>query len=151
LNLPLLIGIAALLVLLFAMLALFLRRRQRLDRRLGRVRQLLQLADRMEADLRICRSGLLQAHAVMSLNPDLPAAGEAEARQAIDAGLRALLQQRIWIRDQASRASEEELDQAVDAMTANRDRLEPLLHALDQARGELDDAMREHIRREPHA
>jgi hypothetical protein len=87
----------------------------------------------------------------MSLNPDLPAASEQEAVQAIEAGLRSLLQQRIWIRDRAPRASQAELDEAVRSMSDARARLRPLLQALDQAQRELDSAMREHIRREPGA
>jgi hypothetical protein len=87
----------------------------------------------------------------MSLNPDKPAASEQEARQAIDAGLRSLLQQRIWIRDRAPTATQEQLNQAVSTMTETRSRLAPLLKALDQAQHALDDAMREHIQRDPHA
>ena len=127
------------------------RRGRRHDRHALKIHQLLVLADQLEADLRHCRSGLLQAHAVMSSNPDLPDAGEAHARQAIDAGLRALLGQRIWIRDRAAQASVEELDRAAAAMTATRDRLEPLLRELGAAQGELDRAMQAQIRREPPA
>jgi hypothetical protein len=115
------------------------------------VNRLLELADHLEADLKTCRSELQQAHAVMSLNPDLPAASEQEAVQATEAGLRSLLQQRIWIRDRAPRASQAELDEAARSMSDARERLRPLLQALDQAQRELDSAMREHIRREPGA
>ena len=109
------------------------------------------MADRLEVDLKTCRSGLQQAHAVMSLNPDLPAASEQDAQNAIDAGLRALLQQRLWIRDRSPRASQRELDEAALSMTAARNRLQPLLHALNQAQRDLNSAMRDHIRREPEA
>jgi hypothetical protein len=84
----------------------------------------------------------------MSLNPDLPAASEQEARHAVDAGLRALLQQRLWIRDRSPHASQQELDEAATSMRDTRSRLQPLLKALDQAQTDLDSAMREHIRRE---
>ncbi len=122
--------------------------RQRADRRTGSLHRLLELADRLESDLKTCRTGLQQAHAVMSLNPDLPASSEQEARQAIDAGLRSLLQQRIWIRDKAPQATQQQLDQAVTSMNETRNRLRPLLAALDSAQHELDSAMREHIRRD---
>jgi hypothetical protein len=112
---------------------------------------LLELADKLESDLKTCRAGLQQAHAVMSLNPDLPASSEQEARHAIDAGLRSLLQQRIWIRDKAPRAAQEELDKAVSSMNDTRERLRPLLAALDRAQHDLDSAMREHLRREHDA
>lgn len=136
-------------VVLLAVLAgaLLLRRRQ--NRRGGSLRSLLDLADRLEADLKTCRSGLQQAHAVMSLNPDLPQASEQDARHAIDAGLRALLQQRLWIRDRSPRASQHELDEAAASMRSTRERLQPLLRALSQAQADLDSAMREHIRRDP--
>lgn len=145
---PVLIAVLAVIV-AGVLLSLMLRRR--LARRNESVRTLLQLADRLEDDLKTCRARLQQAHAVMSLNPDAPAASEQEARNAIDNGLRSLLQQRIWIRDQSPRANQHALDEAVAAMAANRDRLQPLLAALGQAQRDLDSAMREHIRREPDA
>ncbi|KRE93783.1 hypothetical protein ASG87_18295 [Frateuria sp. Soil773] len=150
-NGPLTFGIAAFFLLLLATVCFALLRRRRLDRRTDSLQRLVRLADLLEADLKACRSGLQQAHAVMSLNPDLPAAGEQEARHAIDAGLRSLLQQRIWIRDRSPGASQQELDDAAAAMSGTRDRLQPLMRALDQAQHALDDAMREHIRREPGA
>jgi hypothetical protein len=140
-------GLAILFVLVVAALAgtLVLRR---MTRRTASLRRLLELADRLEADLKSCRTRLQQAHAVMSLNPDLPAASEKEAAHAVDAGLRALLQQRIWIRDHAPKASQAELDQAIQTMEQTRERLRPLLQALGQAQQELDTAMREHIRQD---
>jgi outer membrane murein-binding lipoprotein Lpp len=141
------IGLAILLILMAAgLIGSFLL--QRMNRRASSLRRLLELADRLEADLKACRTRLQQAHAVMSLNPDLPAAGEQEADQAVDAGLRALLQQRIWIRDRAPTASQGELDSAIHDMVQTRDRLQPLLQALGQAQNELDTAMREHIRQD---
>ncbi len=141
------LGLAILFILLIAALvgAFVLRR---LIQRAGSLRQLLELADRLEADLKSCRARLQQAHAVMSLNPDLPAASEQEASHAVDAGLRALLQQRIWIRDHAPTASQGELDAAIRSMDQTRERLQPLLQALGQAQSELDSAMREHIRQD---
>jgi hypothetical protein len=148
LNSYLTLGTAVLLALLMALAvaALLLRRRQ-LQRGTS-LKTLLDLADRLESDLKTCRSGLQQAHAVMSLNPDLPAASEQDAQHAIDAGLRALLQQRLWIRDRSPRASPQELDEAAASMRSTRDRLQPLLQALTQAQRDLNSAMREHIRRE---
>jgi hypothetical protein len=144
-------GVTTLFIVLVAVGAFAMAYRQRLYRRTGSVRHLLELADRLEIDLKNCRNGLQQAHAVMSLNPDLPAESEREARSAIEAGLRSLLQQRIWIRDKAPRATQQELDQAVATMSEARNRLRPLLAGLDQAQHDLDDAMREQIRRETDA
>jgi hypothetical protein len=150
LDISLTLGLAALLILLIVAIigALLLRR---LSRRNASLRRLLELADRVEADLKSCRFKLKQAHAVMSMNPDLPAASEQEAANAVDAGLRALLQQRIWIRDHAPTASQGELDAAAKAMDQTRDRLRPLLQALGEAQDELDSAMREHIRQDSHS
>ncbi|WP_266159776.1 hypothetical protein [Dyella silvatica] len=148
-NAHLTLGLTLLFILLAAFASVTLFYRQRFYRRAGSVRYLLELADQLEADLKTCRAGLQQAPAVMSLNPDLPTTGEQEARHAIDAGLRSLLQQRIWIRDQAPRATEQELGTAAAAMSAARQRLQPLLAGLTQAQHALDDAVREHIRREP--
>lgn len=144
-------GVIAVLAVIVAGVLLLLFLRRRLAQRNESVRTLLLLADRLEDDLKTCRVRLQQAHAVMSLNPDAPAASEQEARNAIDQGLRGLLQQRIWIRDQSPRASQRALNEAATAMAANRDRLQPLLAALGQAQRDLDSAMREHIRREPEA
>lgn len=145
------IGTAGLFLLLLIAASFTQLRRRRLDRRSDSLRRLLDLADLLEANLKTCRAGLQQAHAVMTVNPDQPAAGEQEAHHAIDAGLRSLLAQRIWIRDHAIEASQHELDKAAAAMTDTRNRLQPLLRALDQAQHELDSAMREHIRRDPQA
>ncbi|QNK00850.1 hypothetical protein [Dyella telluris] len=144
-------GFAALAVLAAILVGAGLAYRRRADRRAASLLQLLELADKLEADLKTCRAGLQQAHAVMSLNPDLPASSEQEARHAIDAGLRSLLQQRIWIRDKAPRASQDELDSTVSSMNETRNRLRPLLAALDRAQHDLDSAMREHLRREHDA
>ena len=150
-NPYLILGIAALIIIAAALVGMTLAYRRRADRRALSLHRLLELADRLEGDLKTCRAGLQQAHAVMSLNPDLPASSEQEARHAIDAGLRSLLAQRIWIRDAAPTASQEELDKAVASMNDTRDRLRPLLAALDRAQHELDSAMREHLRREHDA
>ena len=143
------IGLAILIVLLVVAVAgaLLLRR---VNRRTASLKRLLELADRVEADLKACRARLKQAHAVMSMNPDLPAASEQEAAHAVDVGLRALLQQRIWIRDRAPTASQGELDTAVQAMDQTKERLRPLLEALGEAQNDLDAAMREHIRQDSH-
>ena len=91
------------------------------------------------------------AHAVMSVNPDSPQASEKDARQAIDAGLRALLSQRLWIRDCAAEASQQELEATAQSMRDTRGRLRPLLDALNQAQDDLDSAMRDHLPRRPSA
>ena len=147
-NAYLTLGLAVSLVLFIGLAGATLRLRRRQRQRSISLNTLLDLADRLEADLKTCRAGLQQAHAVMSLNPDLPAASEQDAQHAIDAGLRALLQQRLWIRDRSPQASQHELDAAATSMHDTRDRLQPLLKALEQAQTDLNSAMREHLRRE---
>jgi hypothetical protein len=146
---PLAFSLAAVFLLLLVAVSVILARRRRSDRRAELLHRLLELADLLEADLKTCRGRLQQAHAVMSINPDQPAASEQESRHAIDAGLRSLLQQRIWIRDRSASAALPELEQAAGSMSDARDRLQPLLRELNQAQRELDEAMREHIPREP--
>lgn len=118
---------------------------QRRRRRLGALQDLQDHADRLEVDLKDCRERLQRAHAVMSSHPEQPAAGEIEARHAVDSGLKALLRQRIWIRDKAPSASQRELDEAVDALLRARHQLEPRLRDLDDAQAALDTAVREQI------
>lgn len=133
---------------LAAGLSVWVLRHQRTRRRHGALQSLMDNADRLEADLKDCRDRLQRAHAVMSVSPDQPAAGEIEAQQAVDSGLRALLQQRLWIRDRGPDASQRELDEAVDALVRARQQLEPRLRALDDAQTALDTAVREHIHKE---
>lgn len=123
-------------------------RHQRVRRRHGALQSLMDNADRLEVDLKDCRDRLQRAHAVMSVSPDVPAAGEVEAQQAVDSGLRALLQQRLWIRDRGGDASQRELDDAVAALVRARHQLEPRLRALDDAQAALDTAVRDHIHKD---
>ncbi|HEX7341774.1 MAG TPA: hypothetical protein VF269_05820 [Rhodanobacteraceae bacterium] len=123
---------------------LLYRRRHRHNQALH---QLLDDADRLEADLKECRQRLDRAHAVMSAAPGTPVAGENDARQAVDAGLRSLLEHRLWIRDYSAGASQKELDDAVTALSRARAKLEPQLRALDHAQRELEQAVRERIER----
>lgn len=116
-----------------------------LRRRHAALHQLLDHADQLEADLKECRQRLDRAHAVMEVSPGQPVTGEADAREAVDAGLRSLLEHRLWIRDHSPRASQRELDDAVTALDRARSKLEPQLRALDHAQRELEQAVREHI------
>lgn len=126
--------------------ALWQRRRQALHT--ARLQNLLDLADALEHDLKTCRSNLAQAHAVMSANPDSPGASEQDAQHAVEAGLRALLQQRLWIRDRSAQASASDFAAAATSVQHIRARLQPLLLALAQAQTALDQAIREHIRQD---
>lgn len=123
-------------------------RYQRRRRRHAALHQLLDDADQLESDLRECRQRLDRANAVMSVAPGVPVAGENKARQAVDAGLRSLLEHRLWIRDRSPHASQKELDQAVAALAQARAQLETQLRVLDQAQRGLEEAVRDRIERE---
>ncbi|MGH8215776.1 MAG: hypothetical protein ACREPZ_08795 [Rhodanobacteraceae bacterium] len=102
-------------------------------------------ADGLERDLKECRSRLARAHASMSMGPNQPAAGETEARLAVDAALRELLAHRLWLRDEADNANQRELDAAVSAVARARDALSRQLRELDSAQRALETAVREKI------
>ncbi len=109
------------------------------------LRTLYLEADGLEHDLKECRTRLTRAHASMSVSPSQPAAGEADARQAIDAALRELLAHRLWLRDQAGSANQRALDAAVAAIGKARGALGKQLEELDSAQRALETAVREKI------
>jgi hypothetical protein len=109
------------------------------------LRTLYLEADGIEHDLKECRQRLQRAHASMSLGPSQPAAGEANAKLAIDAALRELLAHRLWLRDEAENASQRELNAAVTAMGKARGALGRQLRELDSAQRALETAVREKI------
>lgn len=119
-------------------------RHRRWRRRERALRGLLDGADRLEADIKRCRMRLQQAHAAVSVAPQLPVAGSADAGQAIDRALRAVLAHRLWIRDHALTATQAELDAALSAMSEAHAEIRRLLAELGDAQRELDDALREH-------
>ncbi|HET7299360.1 MAG TPA: hypothetical protein VFJ01_01780 [Oleiagrimonas sp.] len=143
-NVPAL-AIAALIVVIVIVAGISLWRYRRLRRRHATLRQMLDDADCLESDLKACRQQLDRAHAVMAVSPDIPVTGEDNVRQAVDAGLRSLLEHRLWIRDRAPLASQKELEGAATAMSRARAKLESQLRALDQAQRELEQAVRKHI------
>lgn len=145
-NMPELV-IAVLIAIIVLVVGISLLRYRRARRRNLALHQLLDDADRLESDLKECRQRLDRAHAVMA-SPGVPVAGEADARQAVDAGLRSLLEHRLWIRDHSPSASQKELDSAVTALARARARLEPQLRELDHAQRGLEQAVRERIERE---
>lgn len=109
------------------------------------LRTLYLEADGLEHDLKECRTRLARAHASMSMGPNQPAAGEADARHAIDAALRELLAHRLWLRDEADNANQRALDAAVRAIGKARGALGKQLVELDSAQRALESAVREKI------
>ncbi|HJU25248.1 MAG TPA: hypothetical protein VJ722_01110, partial [Rhodanobacteraceae bacterium] len=92
-----------------------------------------------------CRVRLERAHASVNVTPGVPAAGEADARTAVDTALRGLLEHRLWLRDQAAEAGQRELDAALAALDKARASLSEHLAALDSAQRALETAVRERI------
>lgn len=129
-------------VLICVLVVVLLARQMRHQRAL---RTLYLEADGLEHDLKECRTRLARAHASMSINPNQPAAGETDARHAIDAALRELLAHRLWLRDEAGNANQRELDAAVSAIGKARGALGKQLQELDSAQRALDTAVREKI------
>jgi hypothetical protein len=136
-GLPALLAVIACAVIIYVLL-----REVRHQRAL---RTLYLEADGLEHDLKECRSRLARAHASMSVGPSQPAAGEAEARQAVDAALRELLAHRLWLRDEAGSANQRELDAAVNAIGKARGALARQLEELASAQTALETAVREKI------
>lgn len=121
----------------------FLMHRQAHRRRT--LRSLHRSTDALERDLKECRARLERAHAAMTLAPELPAAGQTDARAAIDTALRELLAHRLWLRDNADDAGQRELDTAVSAIGKARGSLAQQLDALASAQRALDAAVRDRI------
>ena len=135
--LPALVALAAC-VLIIVLLARQIRHQRAL-------RTLYLEADGLEHDLKECRNRLARAHASMSMGPNQPAAGETDARRAIDAALRELLAHRLWLRDEADNANQRALDAAVSAIGKARGALGQQLQELDSAQRALETAVREKI------
>ncbi len=138
--LPALAGLGVIVALLAVVIFMRLQARRR-----RALRALFRGADALEHDLKECRARLVRAHASMNVAPGVPAAGEADARTAVDAALRELLEHRLWLRDQADEANQHELDAAVAALDKARATLSEQLAALDSAQRALETAVRERI------
>lgn len=124
-----------------AVVAVILLTRQARHR--GALRTLYLEADALERDLKQCRDHLALAHAVMPAGAGA-VAGETAARQAVDAALRELLAHRLWLRDEADKANQRALDDAVHAIGKVRSALNRQLLELDSAQRALESAVRGH-------
>ncbi|HET6632365.1 MAG TPA: hypothetical protein VFG73_06615 [Rhodanobacteraceae bacterium] len=128
------LALAIVLVLLAAFAGV---RQWRWHRRERMLRALVDGADQLEGDIRECRTRLQQAHAAVSVSPQVPAAGGADARVAVDDALRDLLAHRLWIRDHAEDASQQQLAAAVEALSQARQQIDGQLSDLGDAQREL--------------
>jgi hypothetical protein len=107
------------------------------------MRQLLDGADALEAQIQDYRSRMLRLKAVLSALPsDMTASAmstiepEAQVRKA----LREVLAHRLWIQREGQRATQRALDVAVEAMVRSRESLAQQLGLLDEVSAQLAEA-----------
>lgn len=107
-------------------------RERRLRARRDLLRQVLDLADSFENQLMQCRAQLRA----------MPTAGTPASTEAVlDAGLRDLLAHRLWLREQAARATIGELEAADAALARSLADLQRRIDQLDDASADLRDAL----------
>lgn len=117
--------VALIILALLAGLGFWLALRQRRDslRRQQIVSQLLDAADALETQLRAARSEI-EAIAGDHVNP-------------VRTAMQDLLQQRLWLQENAQRASLAQLESVRDALNAARTKLEQQLQQVAQVRAEF--------------
>ncbi len=122
------------------LLVLVLRER-RLRTRRDLLRQILDLADALEGELRECRARLHEVPTSAASEPahDESVPAPASIDSMIDAGLRDLLAHRLWLQREGAQAPAQALVSARDALAAARQRLQAQLARLADARADLND------------
>lgn len=120
---PMRIAIVLIVLLLIAIAAWQAIRMRRDRRRQQVVRGLLDAADALEVQLRAARS---EIEAIVGDH-------ENPVRQA----MQELLRQRLWLQENASNASLEQMDEVRNSLVAARTRIEAQLQQIDRARGSL--------------
>lgn len=122
---------------LAAVLVGLLLRERRLRAKRDLMRQILDLADELESGLRECRRHLRELPSSAANESASTAAEPADA--AVDAGLRDVLANRLWLQREGQRASVAALSQARDALAEARQTLQSQLARLADARADLDE------------
>lgn len=129
---------------LLAVLLAYAWRFRRLARRERSLRHLLDGADAMEALLHRTRERMQAMQGVLGRVPSDIAATATQASQASDepvrAGLREVLEHRLWIQRHGMAAAQPELDQACAALDQATARIAAGLRRLEHAGAELDRA-----------
>jgi hypothetical protein len=130
-------AVAAAIVLLAWARETALRRRPRL------LAEILDLADALERDLLECRARLRELPALTAHLPpseSLSARATLAAEPQVQDALRDLLAHRLWLQDNARRATLAELGHARDALAATRASLELQLARLADVRADFEHA-----------
>jgi hypothetical protein len=128
-----------------ALLAFILIRQYTWRLRARTIRQLLDGADALEAQLLECRARMQRLKTMLVVLPeemsaDANSALELTADDKVQAGLRDLLAHRLWIQQQAAIASARELRTARAALETSRQVRASQLARLDGITGELAEA-----------
>ena len=123
-------------------LAFAWRRERRLLRRRALLTEILDLADALERELLECRARLREvpALAAAALSPaeQVSARATLAAEPQVQEALRDLLAHRLWLKQNAARASDSELLAARDALAATRATLARQLERLADVRADVE-------------
>ena len=126
---------------LLALIALLAWQREyRLRRRARLLGEIFDLADALERELMETRARLREVPALTTLLPDsgeLSAHATLAAEPQVQEALRDLLAHRLWLKEQADRASYPQLLASRDALRATRGKLASQLDRLAAVRAEL--------------
>jgi chaperonin cofactor prefoldin len=124
-------------VVLGAWLAYKLSRR---DRRDDSLRSLLDGADALERQLHDCRERMQKLQKLLAQLPSdmtRPALAALDPEGQVKTALRDVLAHRLWIQQNGETASQQQLDEALNAISKSRDALAEQLRRLDEVGNEL--------------
>jgi septal ring factor EnvC (AmiA/AmiB activator) len=136
---------------LAAIFFLLWRRKRAQGRRSQRLTHLLDLADDMERLLNVSQQKMQAMQSVVERVPsDIGAIANAalDSTDKIKAVKRDLLQHRLWIQQNGQTATQQEIDQACEALERSRDRIAQQLGALEAAGADLTLATANNLRGE---
>jgi DNA repair exonuclease SbcCD ATPase subunit len=122
--------------------ALWLRQRTQ-GRRSGALRELLDSADALEAQLHDYKTRMQGLRSLLTRLPSdmtAPAIASIDPEAQVQMALREVLAHRLWIKRESGSATQAALDAAVAALRKSRGQLEQQLSLLDQVAGELESA-----------
>lgn len=109
--------------------------------RMGAIRELLDGADALEAQLKDYKTRMLGLRNLLTKLPSdmtAPAMASIDPDAQVKTALRDILAHRLWIQKEATQATQSALDEAVTALRKSRTQLELQLKLLDEVAGELE-------------